>query len=182
MPLDHSAGCVNFRDVGEFLAVLGDDRLPPGRLLRGGKLTFIEDWDEIDRAATIINLRGGPDPRRFDAAYRHHPRPNNLSTYDTTDRGVRRWLCAVLGEIAEADLPVMLHCTSGKDRTGVAVAAVLMVLGVHRSRIVEEYLLSDGEIRREWIVGALDGMSDPYRYFDRVDLEMLRRRLLGRVT
>ncbi|MFT5686066.1 MAG: protein-tyrosine phosphatase [Myxococcota bacterium] len=178
MPLDHSAGCVNYRDVGDFLAVLGDDRLPPGRLLRGGKLTFVEDWADIDRAATIINLRGGPDPTRFDAAYRHHPRPNNLSTYDTADRGVRRWLCAVLAEIAEADLPVMLHCTSGKDRTGVAVAAVLMVLGVHRSRIVEEYLLSDGEVRREWIGSALDGMGDLNRYFDRVDLGKLHRRLL----
>ena len=179
MGFDHTAGCVNFRDVGESLALIADRPvIPSGRLLRGGKLTFVEDWSWIDEAKTIINLRSGPDPRRFDAVYRHHPRPNSLSTYDTASRGVRRWLTAVLTTVAEAELPVLLHCTAGKDRTGAAVATILTVLGVPRPLIVEEYLLSDGDVRREWIEQALDGIGEPDRTFQRAPLETLRQRLL----
>ncbi len=40
MGLDYSRGCVNFRDVGEFLELFGGIRtLPRCRILRGGKRT-----------------------------------------------------------------------------------------------------------------------------------------------
>ena len=64
MALDHSRGCVNFRDVSVSLSLLTDGPalLPEGRLLRGGKLDFVTDLAEVDSPRTIINLRGGPDP------------------------------------------------------------------------------------------------------------------------
>jgi protein-tyrosine phosphatase len=40
-------------------------------------------------------------------------------------------------------LPALIHCTYGKDRTGVAVALVLRSLGVPREKIMEDYLLSN---------------------------------------
>ncbi|CAK0876295.1 unnamed protein product [Prorocentrum cordatum] len=67
--------------------------------------------------------------------------------YDTADEGVRAWLRAVLAAVSSADLaagPVLLHCRSGRDRTGVATAAVLALLGVPDSAIVAEFLLSSG--------------------------------------
>ena len=179
MGVDHTAGCMNFRDVGDLLEQLADRPvIPTGRLLRGGKLTFIADWGLIERPRTIINLRGGPDPVRFDSTYLHFPRPNNRSTYNTADRGVRRWLREVLTALASAELPVMLHCTSGKDRTGVVVAAVLTVLGVERALIEAEYLFSDGDVRQEWIAQALDGIGDPAETFRRVPLDAIRQRFL----
>ena len=45
--------------------------------------------------------------------------------------------------------------------------------------IIEEYLLSDGEVKREWIHQALGGLSNPAHYFRRVDLPLVRRNLLG---
>ena len=39
--------------------------------------------------------------------------------------------------------PLFIHCLSGKDRTGSVVAAILLVLGIGRDVIREEYLLSD---------------------------------------
>jgi protein-tyrosine phosphatase len=41
------------------------------------------------------------------------------------------------------DKPLLFHCAAGKDRTGVAAALILSVLGVPREVIVEDYLLSN---------------------------------------
>lgn len=43
-------------------------------------------------------------------------------------------------------LPVLSHCTAGKDRTGVGCSIILMLLGVSREEIVKEYLKSDGYV------------------------------------
>lgn len=40
-------------------------------------------------------------------------------------------------------LPLLFHCTSGRDRTGFASAVVLMALGVPRATIAEDYALSN---------------------------------------
>lgn len=45
-------------------------------------------------------------------------------------------------------LPVLIHCTSGKDRTGFAAAVILMALDVPRTTIVEDYLLTN-DYRRD---------------------------------
>ncbi|MEH6759349.1 MAG: tyrosine-protein phosphatase [Parasphingorhabdus sp.] len=39
--------------------------------------------------------------------------------------------------------PALIHCTSGKDRTGFAVALLLNILGVPKSVIWEDYMLSN---------------------------------------
>ena len=42
------------------------------------------------------------------------------------------------------NLPVLFHCTAGKDRAGFAAAALLMALGVPRDAIMQDYLLTNG--------------------------------------
>lgn len=172
--------CRNFRDVGEWLALLaGTTIVPPGRLLRGGKLDAVRTAAEIGEPGTIVNLRVGPDRDHFDAEPRQVAIPNAIEKYDTTDREVRRWLNAVAATVAAAPrVPVLLHCTSGKDRTGVAVAVLLLALEVPRPLVVEEFLLSD-DVKRADIDRALDGVGDVTRFLDRVSLPLLRARLLG---
>lgn len=53
----------------------------------------------------------------------------------------------VLGEafrllVDPSNLPVLVHCAAGKDRTGVFVALVLSVLGIPRDVVVEDYALT----------------------------------------
>lgn len=42
----------------------------------------------------------------------------------------------------DANLPLLFHCTAGKDRTGFAAALFLTALGVQRETVMEDYLLS----------------------------------------
>jgi len=64
-------------------------------------------------------------------------------------------LLAALAEPGHA--PALVHCNGGKDRTGFAVAIVLLALGVPRTTIVEDYLLTNHLTRwttrrRTWLV------------------------------
>jgi len=50
---------------------------------------------------------------------------------------------AVVAHAAEPDnLPMIVHCTAGKDRTGVASALLLAALGVDDDAVVEDYELT----------------------------------------
>jgi protein-tyrosine phosphatase len=46
----------------------------------------------------------------------------------------------------EAQLPALFHCTTGKDRTGWAAAALLTLLGVPEDIVMEDYLRSNDYI------------------------------------
>jgi protein-tyrosine phosphatase len=45
--------------------------------------------------------------------------------------------------IAQGDVPVVVHCAAGKDRTGIAIALLLALLDVSHETIVEDYLLTN---------------------------------------
>jgi len=46
-------------------------------------------------------------------------------------------------ELAESSPPVVLHCHTGKDRTGLVVMILLLLSGVPREVVVEDYLASN---------------------------------------
>jgi hypothetical protein len=64
---------------------------------------------------------------------------------------------AAVDAVASAPGPVLIHCTAGKDRTGIVAALVLRLAGVGIDAIAADYALTDvrGLLRR----GLADGMS-----------------------
>lgn len=50
--------------------------------------------------------------------------------------------------------PHLIHCTSGKDRTGIAVAFILLASGVAVDDVLEDYLLSNGEYQAVDVFGS----------------------------
>ncbi|MCG6981749.1 MAG: tyrosine-protein phosphatase [Deltaproteobacteria bacterium] len=54
-----------------------------------------------------------------------------------------QWSTLLKGLAEPGTLAALIHCTYGKDRTGVAVALVLRSLGVPQEKIMEDYLLSN---------------------------------------
>lgn len=47
------------------------------------------------------------------------------------------------GTLAEVDGPTLVHCMAGKDRTGLAVALLHRMLGVHGDDLVDDFLLTN---------------------------------------
>lgn len=182
MGLDYTQGCVNFRDVGAFVnLILEKEVLPEKKLYRGGSIDYIKDLEDIGTPKTIINLRNGSDPDTFSLAYFHFPMANKYEKYDTCQKEVRYWLNEIVQVLENPNLeyPILIHCLSGKDRTGIVVAAILLILGIDKEVIIEEYLLSDGEVSRERIQLAMEGMKNVETYFNRVDIDKVRDNLFG---
>lgn len=68
--------------------------------------------------------------------------------------------------------PALIHCTSGKDRTGFAAALVLSALGVPRETVLEDFMLSNvvrkdirylfpGEVQAD-LLHTLSGVQQSY--------------------
>jgi len=68
-----------------------------------------------------------------------------LQMYERLPFGLQPRLAGVFAALDHAGQgATIVHCTAGKDRTGVAVALVLDSLGVRRDAIVDDYKLTKG--------------------------------------
>ncbi len=182
MGLDYTAGCVNFRDVGAYINLILDKPvLPEGKLYRGGSIDYIKATSEIAHCNTIINLRKRADFEDFKVNYLHFSMANTIEKYDTSQNEVKRWLNAIIKtfESPELPYPALIHCLSGKDRTGIVIAALLLILGLNKASIIEDYLLSEGEVTTELITLAIDGMTPINDYFSGLNLDLVKQNLLS---
>lgn len=179
-------GCFNFRDVGGYGAG-PDRRTVPGRLFRSDGLNQLTTAD-IERiealgVTTVIDLRttqeldafGKVTDRLALSSYHHLPLTTDLATAvrlleDADGESLARCyrhLAAVGSEmIAEilavltdpSAYPAVVHCSAGKDRTGLVVAVILALLGVDDDQIVDDYTLSGPALQR--MVARME-RSDP---------------------
>jgi protein-tyrosine phosphatase len=62
---------------------------------------------------------------------------------DTLDRRAGVFAAAVGVLASAARLPVLVHCSAGKDRTGIFTALVLEVLGTPRPVVVRDYAMTE---------------------------------------
>jgi len=84
-----------------------------------------------------IELAGGKAVGHMSESYRHYV------TLPSAIRSYRRMVDGLLGQDSAA---LLIHCTTGKDRTGWATAVLLSALGVAREDIYREYLLTNDHL------------------------------------
>ena len=84
--------------------------------------------------------------------------------------------------LAPDPAPLLVHCTSGKDRSGFVSAVLLSALGVRHEAIVEEYLLSRERTPtqhiRDMLVRFLGDRLPPGRLEALVDVALVSRAYL----
>lgn len=155
----------NFRDVGG-LPLVGGGRTRDGVLYRGdapyadGVAPELEGWPP----SLVVDLRSGTEAEHRSFAWPpstlslHHPLHDDLAVMalepdaDLTalytsilDRYSDR-VTAPLAHAVRADGPILVHCSVGKDRTGIVVAALLLAAGVEPSAVRKDYALTNERV------------------------------------
>jgi protein-tyrosine phosphatase len=70
-------------------------------------------------------------------------RQTMIGTYQVMPAALKPHMARFIGALAGGDAPMMVHCTAGKDRTGVLSALLLHYLGAPDEAIRRDYLLSE---------------------------------------
>jgi protein tyrosine/serine phosphatase len=60
----------------------------------------------------------------------------------------------------EPEKPLIVHCTAGKDRTGVICALVLSLCGVDDEVVAHEYSLTEVGLPTEWKEAVIKHLMD----------------------
>ena len=103
-------------------------------------------WQRSD--LRVFTFRPGHKRRLVDMAQDYPPdedgaRQLMLDFYAELPRTMGHAFAEILQRMAGGAVPCVIHCSAGKDRTGMAVAIVLALLGVPRKIIVADYALTD---------------------------------------
>jgi protein-tyrosine phosphatase len=109
------------------------NRLPPGASINAIELGFVP---EGTLAMLGLVKAGAIDAaeieRRVVAQYRRFPLDHSSEYRRVFEAALR-----------EDSYPLLLHCTSGKDRTGYGVALLMLAVGVSRGVVLEDYDLTN---------------------------------------
>jgi len=87
----------------------------------------------VEELRRLLNDRAGPDQMR---SFMRSVYPDMPFT------GAAQFQ-RILGRLLSAEGASMVHCSAGKDRTGVFSALLLLILGVPRETVIEDYLLTN---------------------------------------
>ncbi|MFV8817521.1 tyrosine-protein phosphatase [Haliea sp. E17] len=76
-----------------------------------------------------------------------------IQQYRTLPKQQSAHYSVIFGEIANGNLPLVVHCSAGKDRTGLGIALILTALGVPRDVILQDYAMS-GKYQQIAVLGG----------------------------
>ncbi|MDX2378076.1 tyrosine-protein phosphatase [Microbacterium sp. LRZ72] len=152
------AGVANFRDVGGLAA--GQARTRSGILFRSGNLARVAPEGRASlqtmRLRRVIDLRDdeevafAPSAGIDDVETIRMPLfLGSVASFFERDITLAELYASIVDDSADrvvgvvravvADQPVLVHCTAGKDRTGITVALTLLAAGVDTEAVVGDY-------------------------------------------
>lgn len=175
---------------------LGADRLPPG--VTAVHLPILDPTTDLYRLmAELIGSRDTDRQRERLGAGGGERFMTDMYRWFVADAGARERFGTLLRRIADAgELPLLYHCTAGKDRTGWTTAILLTQLGVDRDTVYADYLASNPivqgagatmlaglrlanvmaepelltpllDVRRDYLAAAFDEVERRFGTFDR---------------
>ncbi len=164
LPLE---GAPNFRDLGGYRTADGR-RLRWGTIYRSGQLSDLTEADyeylsklgirlvcdfrvDRERKRSPTNWRGAQPPEIVEssidtvsyAGQAKDIQEHMRNVYKRMPFDGREQYAALFRRMIDGDLPLLMHCTSGKDRTGFFSALLLTILGVPHETVVEDFLLTN---------------------------------------
>lgn len=148
---------VDFRTPAE--RRMAPDRLPDTRRFETVELSILEG--ATAQLAQDLLSAGGPDPALIAQAMRSLPTLGELYV------GMLRHSAPAFARVArliaashdDAPTAVLVHCTAGKDRTGVATALMLDAAGVARDAVIADYAASETRLAGPWADGMLGAVA-----------------------
>ncbi|MGP0061261.1 MAG: tyrosine-protein phosphatase [Beijerinckiaceae bacterium] len=109
------------------------NRLPPGAAIETVEIGFVPEGTlEMLRGVLEGRLDAAGAERALVRHYQHLPVAHNREYAQMFERVE-----------AAGGRPVLIHCTSGKDRTGYGAALILLALGASRELVLEDYALTN---------------------------------------
>jgi protein-tyrosine phosphatase len=153
---------VDFRTPAE--RQIAPDRLPDTRAFDVVDLSILEG--ATAQLAQQLLAAGGPDPALIEQAMQ------NLPTLGDLYVGMLRNSAQAFAQVAQlvaashddAPTAVLVHCTAGKDRTGVATALMLDAAGAAREAVIADYAASARNLAGPWadaMLGAIAAFGLP---------------------
>lgn len=177
-------GIRNLRDAS---TTTGGNVLKKDMLYRSGALAGLNPRNSnrlselIGRNATIIDLRTieqqRDDPDKPVPGVRRVsiPTPGFLDASMAVNNGRdaaerRRQLGRALKLAANANGPILVHCSAGKDRTGWFVAMIMHIAGASQRQIMREYMKSQeawpNGVRPAWLNNGFNAARRQYGSID----------------
>lgn len=164
-------GVHNLRDVGGYRSGMRTTRW--GKLFRADALHKLDDSGRVHLNALgirlVLDLRDSseietaPDALDgVDCRHVHHPifdSPANLglprslnlpALYNSILESNAAQLTSAVQYLAHEPEGVIVHCTAGKDRTGLVVALALSAVGVDDRDVAADYAISEVMLAGEW--------------------------------
>lgn len=139
---------------------MSPDRVPDARPLRVVELSILEGA-LAQLAERFLAAGGTADPGLIAQA------TAALPSLDALYRGMLEHGAASFAEVARLvaafhdDEPtaVLVHCTAGKDRTGIATALLLDAVGTDREAVIADYAASERNLAGPWADGMLQTIA-----------------------
>ena len=157
----------NLRDLGGTMTGAGQILLP-GRLVRSA-LPFADDLSPDSSPwppAVVVDLRSDGERRQYPTLQAptavnlpllDELRPEShldgtlIALYRAVLDGAPNMLVDLVRTVADAPGTTLIHCSAGKDRTGISVALLLRLVGVERDVVMTDYMVTNDNIE------AIDG-------------------------
>ena len=112
------------------------DKLPSANSIRIINIPFFHQKRDYNQLQIMWFLITNSKKTNFEKFIKEHYLNNAFNRANEVGKVFR-----IISE--EKNLPALVHCKAGKDRTGLISALIQLLAGVHRDTILEEYLATN---------------------------------------